>query len=228
MSHQALLSQCCLRGTVFYRLQWLLLSLLFQKTLSPIEERLENCAWSWMGLGVSRQPLVAQGWGMCSQTLLTVLPWRQFPAWQISFRMSTLVSPLPAGAAPVARRRPEMAPKAFQALFPNVWCKWKGHWAWVASWSLTYPHPRESDVGQSLQTSCWKRYNQTSSFSRGSLLAVVCSPRQSSWPLIPSSLTARGYCHLSFARFIWPAVYSDPSLNNPVNRSDRGCSVLPA
>lgn len=168
-----------------------------------------------VGLGVSRQPWVTQGWGMCNWTPLL---WpaqsshstRSLPGIQWSpFRMSTLVSPLLTGAAPVAHCRPEMALKAFLVLFPNVWCKRTRHWAWVASWSGTHtpiPTPELVTGMEAADVFVVKDTIRPAISAGGSLLAAVCSSRQSSWPLFPSSLTARGYCHLGFARFICPAV----------------------
>lgn len=126
-------------------------SLLFEKILSLTEVRQENHAWSWSGV---RGQQAAPG----DSGMRNVQPDRSCaghsppmasaPSIQWSpFRMSALVSPLLTGAAPVAGWRPEMATKVFPVLFPNVWYKWKRHWAWVASWSDTYPHPRKSDRG---------------------------------------------------------------------------------
>lgn len=122
-----------------------------------------------VGLGVSRQPRVTQGSGMCNRTAPAQFSHsaRSLPSIQPSpFRMSTLVSPLLTGAAPMAHCRPEMAPKAFLLLFPNVWCKWKRHWAWVVSWSGTYPAPERGTGDGGCRRLCWKSHNQTSYFSQ--------------------------------------------------------------
>lgn len=179
------------------------------KTLSSTEVRQESPAWSWSK--VRGQQAAPGDSGLRNVTpqsrslAVTVLPWRWITdSIQPSpFRMSSLVSCLLTGAAPMASR-PEMAPEAFPVLFPDVRCKWKRHWPWAASWPGTYPARVTGDRG--CRGLCLKRRNQTSYFSRGQSVSRVCSSRQSSWPFIPPCLTVKGYCHLGFARFVCPAV----------------------
>lgn len=106
---------------------------LFEKMLSPTEVMQKNCAWSWSGVRGQQAALHDSGLrnvqpdsAPASGTVLPQHPPRHCSLHRIHrspFRMSTLVSPWLTGAAPVSCCSPEMAPKIFPVLFPNVWSK---------------------------------------------------------------------------------------------------------